>query len=199
MRRILIGSSKGGAGKSTLALNLAIALNAIGQRVGIEDKDKQLSLADALSGRPSPFPSHRDPDLVVVDVAGHDSATFRTEMLRCDMLLMPVLPRSVDLWAVSRFANVVREALQHHKFLPCATLNMVDPAGNDHLVVEDELKELGFMVVGRVGRRKIFSDLFADGLGVAEHPLGHDTRAKAEILQLARNVVTVLNKYPNNA
>ncbi|CAN6133262.1 ParAB_family domain containing protein [Methylophilaceae bacterium] len=55
MKKILIANSKGGAGKTTLATNLASYLAASGHRVLLQDLDRQQSSAQWLSRRPADF------------------------------------------------------------------------------------------------------------------------------------------------
>ena len=53
MKRVFLVNSKGGSGKSTLTVNLAVALAARGKRVVLADCDPQLSTATWCERRPS--------------------------------------------------------------------------------------------------------------------------------------------------
>jgi chromosome partitioning protein len=46
---------------------------------------------------------------VVIDVGGRDSHTLRTAVQICDVVLVPVRPRSADVWALSDMAAVIDE------------------------------------------------------------------------------------------
>jgi cellulose biosynthesis protein BcsQ len=48
---------------------------------------------------------------VVIDVGGRDSHTLRTAVQICDVVLVPVRPRSADVWALSDMAAVIDEGV----------------------------------------------------------------------------------------
>jgi chromosome partitioning protein len=65
---------------------------------------------------------------VVLDVGGRDSQTLRTAIRLCDMLLVPVRPRSADVWALSDMAAVIDEVRATRDGLVAyAVLNFGDP------------------------------------------------------------------------
>jgi chromosome partitioning protein len=125
MQRILIASSKGGCGKTTLATNLAVALARRGRRVWMIDADSQGSSAEwqrirgamppaigmmhsAESGNVSTSGwSLRIPpttDVLVVDTpAGLRPHQLSEFLRRCDTLLVPIVPSGIDTRASSTF------------------------------------------------------------------------------------------------
>jgi chromosome partitioning protein len=68
---------------------------------------------------------------VVIDVGGRDSHTLRTAVQICDVVLVPVRPRSADVWALSDMAAVIDEvrANRERPLLAYAVLNFADPGG----------------------------------------------------------------------
>lgn len=68
-RLIAVGSGKGGVGKSTVSVNLAIALSLLGHKVGIIDADIYGPSQPTLLGT-SERPEARDKQLIPVDVQG---------------------------------------------------------------------------------------------------------------------------------
>ena len=127
---VTVGSTKGGAGKWTLAVALALARARAGRDVLLVDGDQQATAQTAIALRaeagrlPVPacvwFPDHRvlGPQMrsqarryedVVLDVGGRDNLTLRTAVQLCDVLLVPVRPRSADVWALADMAQVIDE------------------------------------------------------------------------------------------
>lgn len=134
MRRVLIGSSKGGSGKTTLTCNLAVALATRGQRVCIVDADPQGSAAAWVGARGEFRPSIEvyhsagngqagtsgwslriaaDLDWLLIDTpAGlrvHQLAEF---LRRCDTLLVPIMPSAIDTRASGPFLADLAHAPQ---------------------------------------------------------------------------------------
>ena len=150
---VTVGSTKGGAGKSTIAVQLALARSRAGRDVLLVDSDQQATAQTAITLRaeagrtPAPacvwFPDHRvlGPQMrqqarryqdVVIDVGGRDSHTLRTAIQLCDVVLVPVRPRSADVWALSDMAAVIDavRATRDRPLLAYAVLNFADPGGS---------------------------------------------------------------------
>jgi chromosome partitioning protein len=123
MRVIVVGNEKGGAGKSTIAVHLAVALMHDGARVAIVDLDRrQQSTARFFASRaswaaakhaelPHPTPlgdaadaaaldaalaGATDHDFVVVDTPGADTELARAAHQRADMIVTPMNDSFVD-------------------------------------------------------------------------------------------------------
>jgi chromosome partitioning protein len=117
--RIAVANAKGGAGKSTVATNLAAALARHGQRVTLADMDAQRSSLEWLRARPRSFPAVRgvavsdrvparppETDTLVLDTpGGHRNAALRGELARSDVILVPVLPSPMDIRAAAHFIH----------------------------------------------------------------------------------------------
>src|SRR5579863_6210452 len=113
---IAVVNQKGGAGKTTIALNLAAALAAEGKRVLLVDADPQQTAQDWAAVRSSPPPFqvvglakpvlHRDLpqmaadyDHVVIDGAPRNYEVARSAIAAADVVLIPVQPSGADFWA----------------------------------------------------------------------------------------------------
>ncbi|MFA5682963.1 MAG: ParA family protein [Lysobacteraceae bacterium] len=125
MRRILISSSKGGCGKTTLTVNLAVALAREGAKVWIIDADPQGSSSDWANARGNAVPSvgcihsatqgstgssgwtlkvPADADYLLIDTpAGLRSHQLAEFLRRCDTLLAPLAPSAIDARASRTF------------------------------------------------------------------------------------------------
>lgn len=128
---LIVGSTKGGVGKTTLAFNFAVALAKAGRDVLLVDADTQATASlttqlrkqelgevgfttVALYGEsvilqvPQLAKKYQD---IIIDVGGRDNPSLRSALLLPDAtLLVPVKPRSYDLWGADDTATVVREA-----------------------------------------------------------------------------------------
>ena len=185
--------TKGGIGKSTLAVNFAIGLTLRGQNVLLVDGDQQRTAMafthnrrtkhpDAVVYAAAPLHGQQirdqvtrygpDYDQVVIDVGGRDSSSLRAALLVSDLVIIPCAPRSFDLWGVGDMLEVVREARAVRKNLRAlAVLNNADHAGNRNQEALEALRqEEGLEVYpGTIGRRTAYPSAADEGLSVLEY------------------------------
>ncbi|EJO59482.1 MULTISPECIES: AAA family ATPase [Burkholderia cepacia complex] len=211
---VVVGNPKGGVGKSTIAVQLATGISAAGARVWLVDGDRQESSASAMAARlqgnrpavataayydgttlHAELTKHAGQfDHVVVDAGGRDSSAFRAAMMAADVVLVPVMPRSFDVWALDDMAKLLAEARKVRALRACAFLNCADVQGADNRDAEaviagyDGLELLPY----RIHRRKAFANASAAGLHVEEMPR-RDPVACAEIERLQDAVFGVVS------
>lgn len=210
---VTVGNSKGGVGKTTLAVNLAVALSLsrFDLDVLLIDGDEQataLGFTEIRSERLSPGgPGYtavalhgaairtqgrqlgRRYPYVIIDVGGRDSSSLRAALTISDLVLVPTAPRTFDLWGVDQTADLIREAREINDNLRAiAVLNGADFAGKDNDDATALLREQKDIEVApcRIGRRKAFPNAAAEGLGVIEYRDNSEssTKAKQEFCQL---------------
>ena len=204
---LVVGNTKGGVGKTTIAVNLAV-LRAAGHReVLLVDGDEQGSgsLFTQLRSETLGAPGYTAVGLrgaavrtqvrqmagkyadTIIDVGGRDTGSLRAALTVADALLVPVQPRSFDVWALDQIATLVKEAREINPSLRAmAFLNAADAQGRDNTdalqaIAEVEgLEALKAMVV----RRKAFPNAAAQGRGVNEMQ-PRDAKAVEELADLA--------------
>lgn len=219
---LTVGSTKGGVGKSTLAVQIAISLARAGRDVLAVDGDRQGSMQKfigfrAEAGRQPPVvcvqyadgrmlrdqvrlqaPRYQD---VVIDAGGHDSPTLRAALLIADAVLVPFLPRTVDVLALADMAALIDEARAvRDGLVAMAVLNIADPGtssdNDDALTALAGLPQLaGLRTV--ITRRKAFPNAAGFGLAVAELT-PPDPKATAELAALVCEVSAMVEPSDRN-
>lgn len=192
---IIIGNTKGGVGKTTLAFNFAVALSQAGRDVLLVDSDRQatatintqirteqlgnagfttVSLYDEALIIQVPQLAKKYDD-VVIDVGGRDNPSLRSALLIPDAtLLIPVKPRSYDLWGADDMAKLVTEARArgNTSLRAITVLNEADhlqEADNAGAAAELRAHEGLEHSPSRLIRRKAYPNSAATGRGVVEH------------------------------
>ena len=189
---ITIGGIKGGSGKTTVATNLAVMRAGIGRDVLLIDADDQETATDftvlrgerreggaGYTGIKLTGPAVRTETLklkakyqdIVIDTGGRDTTSQRAALAVSDVLLVPFVPRSFDIWTIEKVAELVEEMKAANLSLRAYTfINRADPRGSDN---EDAAEVLGdsstlVLLPATLGQRKAFGNAAAEGLAVTE-------------------------------
>jgi len=131
-------------------------------------------------------------DDIIIDVGGRDTGSLRAAMTVAQTLLIPVQPRSFDIWAVDQMAELVKEAREINPDLRAfAVLNAADAQGKDNTDAGEALQEVEGIILLPViiGRRKAFPNAAAGGKAVTEHT-PKDAKAAEELQALLKAVCT---------
>jgi chromosome partitioning protein len=206
---VTIGNTKGGVGKTTLAVNLAIARALAGADIWLIDADRQGTTQTAISIRaeagklPGIACAKYDDgpvlrsqlkqqagrfDDVIIDAGGRDSTALRASLLLSDLLVIPFQPRSYDVWALADIAGLVEEARSLRDGLrACAVLNLADPgtASTDNREAAEAVHDFPAFeyLDAPIRRRKAFANAAGQGLSVLEGA-PRDPKACDELVRL---------------
>ena len=127
MKTLAIISRKGGAGKTTIALHLAVAAEARGIITAVFDLDPQASAALWSDHRGEPIPAvipaqaprlfsllsqakEQNADLTILDTAPHADGIASDAAAHADLILIPCRPSAFDLDAIGASIRLARAA-----------------------------------------------------------------------------------------
>jgi chromosome partitioning protein len=210
---LTVGNTKGGVGKTTLAVNLAVMRAVAGREVWLIDGDRQGTAVAAIALRAE---KDRTPgiacaqypdgealraqvkqqrtkwDDIIIDAGGRDSTALRAALTLTDVLLVPFAPRSYDVWALDDMAVLINEARAVRDGLTVyAVLNKADtgPTSTDNeeaRVAVADLPQFQYLSTP-IRTRKAFAN--ASGLGQSVFEITpRDLKACAELQALADRV-----------
>lgn len=204
---VACGGIKGGVGKTTIAVHLAVLATMAGREVLLIDGDSQGSATDftairrEMRGGDAGYTSVQltgaavraegmrlapKYDEIIVDVAGRDSAGQRSALAMSDLVILPFLPGSFDIWGLEKTLLLLEEARAYNENLQAlALLNRADPFSKDNIAALDTVDDIGNIHVlkSRIGNRKAFRTATGQGLIVTELKPADD-KAVFEIKQL---------------
>ena len=201
-----VGNTKGGVGKTTLAIQIAATAAFDGQRVCLVDADRQgtsrmamqirsegrglfggmavLSHTDGATLRDHISEIRHTYDLIVVDAGGRDSASLRAALALSDRLLIPFQPRSFDFWALDDIAGLIEEAKKiNPRLRSFSVLSLADPGDSADnqasAAAAEDMQGIAYLPTP-IRRRKAYSVAASAGLSVLElRP--QDKKASAEL------------------
>lgn len=204
---VTVGNTKGGVGKTTLALNLAIGRALAGRDVWFIDGDRQgtgqialtiraengitpaLAVAQYSDGatlRQQVKQTAGKFDDVVIDVGGRDSTALRSALAITDVLIVPFAPRSMDVWALADISHLLEEARAVRGDFPAfAVLNNADASGSDNTEAIEALADYPALkyIDSPIRRRKSIATSAGKGLSVLEFT-PKDAKASEEMQTL---------------
>ncbi|MFG6546371.1 AAA family ATPase [Sulfitobacter sp. 1A13730] len=209
MKILSVFTSKGGSGKSTIAIHMAVIASQQKRRnrVLMLDYDVQESSRFWARARQEDNPPllPADPgtlngylkqareegiDLVVIDLPPHSATQSGLALEKSDLVAIPVRPGAFDLWAMEATAEAVEEAGAKGAFI----LNQVPSRGTEadetEQVLRAKIPQIP-VVKARLGLRKPFSSALNAGLAVTEFA-GPKEKASQEAVALFREIKGLL-------
>jgi chromosome partitioning protein len=206
MRTVVIASSKGGTGKSTIAAHLAVEADKQGDGlVAVVDTDSQGSLSAWWNAREASTPlfaavevtaldthltalAEHGVNLVVIDTPPALSETIHRAIASADLVIIPVRPSPHDLRAVAVVVDVVEGAGKPFVFV----INGATPRSTIALDALRALAQHGKVAPSMLHHRIDFATSMIDGRTVGE--LNHKSRSACEVAELWVYVKTQLRK-----
>jgi chromosome partitioning protein len=206
---VTIAQQKGGAGKTTMAAQLAVAYAKAGKRVGLIDIDPQGSLATWYEVRKALVDADgagisfiqasgwrltteldrmkRDQDIILVDSPPHAETDVRIAVRAADLIMVPMQPSPMDLWATQPTLDMAKK----EKSTALVVFNRTPPKGKLVDAVRTKIIQAELPVAGAVlGNRVAFAASIMEGKGVVESNPRHT--ATKEIKALADEIAQKL-------
>lgn len=205
MFTVALCCSKGGAGKTTMAVHLAVEGHRRGLKTLLIDIDTQASAAKIMDRRGEEPPDvateaagrlekavraarAQGYELVVVDTAPQADRAAAQAARIADIVLAPVQPSIVDLDAVDATVDICKLAGVPILFV----LNRVPAQGQETAGTEDAIRKRGMPITGvRWGERKAFKYPFMRGLTAQEVEPGSKAASEVRALFDVLNVPTL--------
>lgn len=213
---ILVGSNKGGTGKTTTATNLATAFLINGYKVLLCDSDKQQSLLQWNSIRKSDdnlsqfdlitlygedlnkLQQYKSQyDYIIVDVAGRNSEELLRGLAFCDVFITPIQSTQFDLNTLIPLNGKIEQLKGYNTNLlnKCFVLHSRATTNifikhKERLDVEAFVNELpGFKLLkSSISERKIYKDAVSQGKAVFDDG-GMNDKAVNEIFDLITEII----------
>jgi chromosome partitioning protein len=209
---LTVGNTKGGVGKSTIAVNLAVVRAATGSDVLLVDGDEQATAtifsdtrAEELGSTGYTTASLRGKALreqvqkfapkyddIIIDVGGRDTGSLRAALTISDIVLIPVRPRSPDIWALDDILPLIEEArIPNPNLRALVVINAADARGKDNKATAEVIqkREAVELLDLTIGNRKVFSDALSYGRAVTEYK-PYDPQANEELQRLIELLYT---------
>jgi len=204
---ITVAQQKGGAGKTTLAVHLAVALKQRGKRVAIIDIDPQGSTTQWHKIREEKFGEgytgltfaalsgwrvgsevarlRRNHDIIIIDSPPHTETEARTAIRNADLIIIPVQPSPTDLWAT----KATLELAKNENIPVKVVLNRISANSKLAQTIAAELPDLA---KSTLGNRVLFASAIMEGKTATE--IAPTTPAALEIKALAEEIIRFLGQ-----
>ena len=208
-----IGGIKGGSGKTTIAVSMAVLLSQMERKVLLVDADMQATATEFSRWRTESmgdtgFTSIQlaemqvrnevrklkaNYDDIIIDAGGRDTASQRAALIVSNMVIVPFAPRSFDIWTLEQVERLVQEMQMANPDLRAyAVLNKVDQNERDREDALQYIQESGVFQVlqSQLFERKAFANAAACGWAVTEAK-PKNPKAIAELTALVDEIIAL--------
>jgi chromosome partitioning protein len=205
MYTVALVAQKGGTGKTTLAVSLAVAAGQVGLTALIVDLDPQATACNWKDRRKSEGPVVIDAqpsrlaaalqkaeengvDFAVIDTPARSEQSALAAAKAADLVLIPCRPQAYDLETIPNTKEILSLAGDKPAL---AILNAVPAVGSRHEQARELLHRLQVPVCPfMLGHRAVFGDSGAVGQAAQEYDRGG--KGAAEILQVYKYILSTL-------
>jgi chromosome partitioning protein len=204
---VAVFSNKGGSGKTTIAVHLALAW-AQGAPTALLDVDPQGTAIEWLRRRPADLKSplavpatgreavqqalklarEENYRYVVLDLPPHSSAQIAWLLSEADLIVVPTRATAADLVTIKQTVDLVHASKRKAGFV----LNAFKPNLVEAKEIAPILAQYSLPVIGALGDRIAYSRGLPAGLG--GHELGDDS-ATDEVMKLAKKVLQARSDF----
>lgn len=206
MQTISLIAQKGGTGKTTLALSLAVAAEAAGKATLIIDLDPQASACkwgdrrngetpSVIDAQPSRLPQALEKaaqagvNFAIVDTPARIEQAAAEAAKVSDLVIIPCKPSIYDLETLHATIDLVQARAKRP---PVVVLNAVPAQGTRHEQAVQAIRAMGVAVCpASIGQRVAFE--YAAQLGRSAAEYESDGKAAAEIRHLYKSICRLLD------
>lgn len=205
---ITIAQQKGGAGKSTVAAHIAVALFQQGRRVTLIDIDPQGSLTMWHLLREDKFgkgytgmnfvnssgwrlgavvlTAKSNSDFIIIDSPPHTETEAKTAIKAADLVIVPMQPSPADLWATKATLDFAK--------LEKKTAKVLLNRNNSSKIARDIASKTDDVMTASLGSRVLFSSCFMQGACVTE--TDPHSQAAFEVKTLIEEMLDLVGEKP---
>jgi chromosome partitioning protein len=200
---VTVAQQKGGSGKTTLAVNLAVEFQGRGLKVALLDTDPQGSLGRWFMARRAGAGADgmefstasawgvgyeceklkKQADVVIIDTPPKVDADLRPALREADLVLVPVAASMMDLWAT----DGVFDLIEREGRRAVIVLNRVKSGTRLGVQVADAAAAVGGVATATLGQRVVYAESLGEGRAAPEirGPAANEVRLLAdEVLAL---------------
>ena len=204
---IAIANSKGGVGKSTIAVHLAAWLHEQGHRVTLADCDTQQSSSEwireavpAINAVRLDNPDsilnelpmlNQEADFVIADGPGSQTETSRALLLRADLAILPCKASMLEVRALAKATEVLRQAQDIRAGKPSAII-VLSMVGKTYRLTQDMKDAAAQLALPLADTPMILRQIYADAPGqgaVVWHMGSRAQDAATEVDQLFAEIL----------
>jgi chromosome partitioning protein len=209
---IAVTNLKGGVGKTTIAVNLAVSFVQRGYKACVVDTDgEQRSSVKWAGQRDETLPSvpvfavgdklnkevealSRDYEFVIIDGTPQLSERANRTILASDIILIPISTSGFDFWSFEHFLERYQQAKSFKESVEAyILLNKYSEQRNISREVKEALSEFKEVTVlhTTLAERVAYQETTIQGLGVVEYK---DKKAKDELNRLTDEIEAIAQK-----